>query len=72
MTSVTLPDFAENIEEGYIVVNNNFIDANAIVSMHKDQERERLSIRFVNGYTDLEGEEAVNFIHKFNSFLVSI
>lgn len=71
MTTVTLPDFVENIEEGYISIGDHFIDASSILSMRKDSETTRLGIRFVNGYTDLEGQEAIEFINKFNRFILS-
>jgi hypothetical protein len=44
MTNITLPDFPENIEEGYIAVGDHFIDATEIVSMRRDQEQQSLYI----------------------------
>jgi hypothetical protein len=67
MTNVTLPAFVENIEKGFIIVGDTFIDAAKIVLISKTETY--VSIRFTNGYADFEGAEAVEFLNKYNQFL---
>jgi large-conductance mechanosensitive channel len=47
MTNVTLPNFVENIEKGFIVVGNTFVDACEIISISKINET-AIMIKFGN------------------------
>jgi hypothetical protein len=73
MTTVTLPNFVENIEKGFIIVSNTFIDVNKIIDIVKYEEAEDnkalISIRFIANYSDYKGEDAVIFLNKYNQFL---
>jgi hypothetical protein len=70
MTNVTLPNFVENIEKGFIVVGNTFVDACEIISISKINET-AIMIKFGNADSSefYHYEEAVEFLEKYNQFL---
>jgi hypothetical protein len=66
MTNVTLPNFVENIEKGFIVVGETLYCANNILNIQKTIDDKCLEKVIKNMPSP---KQATEFIEKYNIFL---